>query len=1612
MSLSVKLPWRSLRAVLCISLVLSTSWLTNYFSNHASAATNSTINFQARLMNASGSIVPDGNYNVEFKLYNALSSSGSSQGSCSGDANCLWVETRTSGNVVRVANGYLTVSLGSVTTLPSIDWNQDLYLGMNVGGTGTPSWDGEMTPRLHLTAVPYAFRAGQLASLAGAHTGVLQFAGSFGQDATITLPDPGASTATICYQAATACGFALGSGTNSYIRNQTTTQAANFNVQAATTGTVAGVLEANATGSGDILDLLNGSGVNVAAFGSGGTITLKPSATSTTAIQIQSGSNNILAVDNSNNQIVLGTASSLAGKLVFNNASNANAITLQAATSGSGSHTLTLPNETGTLCSSATTVCSLQTAYNASAGGTNPTISLTSAVNAINIQDTNGLGGGNFLSLTSQTGAVVFGFAIQGQYFEHPTVDSTTAFQVENSSAHSGGGDHTLFDIDTLNGYINIGSTGNSQSGFGTGSSFNGTTTQIETSKDANTTTIIGSTNQTSGTATINIGYTNNAGGNSVVSIGSGPNSAAGGTTTIQGNGVTITAGAASTWSTTAGALTIQSAAAATWGTAAGILSLQGFGGTAIGTPATSAGSTNSSDITLTTGNATGTTSTAGNIVLDVGTSTTSNGSILIGTANRVQTVTLGNTTTGTKITLQGAGITETLTNNTDTIKSSTTSANTFAVNDGTNNVFSVNTISKQAVLGTDTNQAGSLLFNTTTAGNPITINASTNSTASGYTLTLPTSAPTTGLCLETSSSSATQLIFSSCSNSNASITEVNETDNHGSGTTVTTVSDSPTTVGNLIVVAAQIPSGNAITSISGGGVTTWTRVGFLAGDGTVNRVEMWMGTVTSTGAGTITLSSSGLGNNNEIVATEYTASGVNAGTSWGVDTNGSRISSGSSTVTFSSLTPQISGELFEGYAQVQRTPATAGASSGFTYKITGQTNVVTYNTNVTAGTAYQPTANQNTSGEANTISAVFTAFVSSTAINNALSTQQANFNVQAATSGSVAGVLQANASGSGDILDLLNGSGTTVLAVSSTGNITATGTYNTDTITSSGFTFGATNTSPIIITGATQTTAATAGDTLELQGATGNTTGAGGIAELLGGTGGASGAGGGVVLLGGAAGGGNTSGGTVQITGGTSSGTGAGAGITLQGGAGGNAAAGSAGGNITLTAGNATGTGANAGGAIYLQGGTATSTGQVGAVYAGWSSGGVAPTASDSGIITSQLLVNNQLEIYNSTPGTAAHVSQLLFSNTSGSGNFRIGSSGGDIYWQGGGGNDLQMGAYWSTILTGDRQSSTPPNFVAGATGTSVYVAAGRDADIALQIQGNSSTQTGDLLDVQKNSGANNVLQITASGTALFKANTTSATAFQIQSSSSVNLLTVDTSSSTPFKLQVGSATANANQILFIVNNYNTATEPGEVDGAMYYNSSTNSFRCGQSGAWAGCLGGLLASNTASSTISNCSTACAAFNVSQQGTTQDHIAIPANYCQAGKVVKMSIWGTFTTPSNQNLQVGIYIGTSSTRTNAANKVVGVLPAVYPGSASSNGWNMEFQINCYSSTSVVGEGILHYDTNGTGSADYWINSGATATTINTTAQNLYIFPVWGTASVGNTITLDGVSVTGM
>ncbi len=134
---------------LFILLILSVTVLGS--TSNTTAATSSTLNFQGRLLTSTGGLVPDGSYNIEFKIYDDPSAGTN-----------WWTETRTGGSAVTVKNGYFSVYLGDTTAFGgSIPWDQDMWLTMNVNS------DGEMTPRFKLTAVPYALRAGALVDSAG-----------------------------------------------------------------------------------------------------------------------------------------------------------------------------------------------------------------------------------------------------------------------------------------------------------------------------------------------------------------------------------------------------------------------------------------------------------------------------------------------------------------------------------------------------------------------------------------------------------------------------------------------------------------------------------------------------------------------------------------------------------------------------------------------------------------------------------------------------------------------------------------------------------------------------------------------------------------------------------------------------------------------------------------------------------------------------------------------------------------------------------------------------------------------------------------------------------------------------------------------------------------------------------------------------------------------------------------------------------------------------------------------------------------------------------------------------------------------------------------------------
>ena len=125
-----------------------------FFAFPVLSSFNAQLNYQGKLTDSSNTAVTDGDYNIEFKLWDSATATSG--------ANLIWTETCTSTDAISLTSGLFSHLLGSVTSLSGVDFNQELWLGINIGGVGTPSWDGEMSPRKKLGAVPAAFEADKL----------------------------------------------------------------------------------------------------------------------------------------------------------------------------------------------------------------------------------------------------------------------------------------------------------------------------------------------------------------------------------------------------------------------------------------------------------------------------------------------------------------------------------------------------------------------------------------------------------------------------------------------------------------------------------------------------------------------------------------------------------------------------------------------------------------------------------------------------------------------------------------------------------------------------------------------------------------------------------------------------------------------------------------------------------------------------------------------------------------------------------------------------------------------------------------------------------------------------------------------------------------------------------------------------------------------------------------------------------------------------------------------------------------------------------------------------------------------------------------------------------
>ncbi|TSC60749.1 MAG: hypothetical protein G01um1014107_245, partial [Parcubacteria group bacterium Gr01-1014_107] len=130
------------------------------FPKEAGAQFNQQINYQGKLTDTSNLAVTDGDWRMYFRLYTAAVSATTTN---------IWEENRSTepGNRITLTSGLFSAMLGSSTSLANLNFNQTLYLGVEICGlgSGAEACDGEMTPRKVLGAVPAAFEAGKLEGL-------------------------------------------------------------------------------------------------------------------------------------------------------------------------------------------------------------------------------------------------------------------------------------------------------------------------------------------------------------------------------------------------------------------------------------------------------------------------------------------------------------------------------------------------------------------------------------------------------------------------------------------------------------------------------------------------------------------------------------------------------------------------------------------------------------------------------------------------------------------------------------------------------------------------------------------------------------------------------------------------------------------------------------------------------------------------------------------------------------------------------------------------------------------------------------------------------------------------------------------------------------------------------------------------------------------------------------------------------------------------------------------------------------------------------------------------------------------------------------------------------
>ena len=487
--------------VLCLLLISTPA--------KAAPGINKQMNFQGRLLNAQGAAVPDGFYNIQFKIYQ--DGDGLTVGNTTGSpaGSLKWTESylNTFGQGVVVKNGYMSVQLGSITAFgTSVDWNQDtLWLSMNIASTNTScasfascTPDGEMVPMKRLSSATYSLNTGLLGGLASTQflqiaqgvqtdastntnsiyinktgtgnllalqsagtdaftinsSGNVSFGNSVNRSISVTSSGEGVSGKSLTIAAGAASSTGVGAAGGSL-----TLQGGNASGTGNNTGGSITIAGGNGTGTG-AQGLVNiGAAAYIAA-------TNTPCATNCTISQASVDSSGTIIVSALAGNVIVTlpapTNTAAAGRIIYiTSDSTSTDFTLNTNSGGNAVSVAMRKNATATMIwngtawtpGGASNATTLQATY---ANGTNPTttpeIKLDATRGTIDIQDADTTIGTDILNVRGSNptglGTVLFGVSNTGRVTIQGTTDEASAFRVLNATGNY------LFNINSTNDYV------------------------------------------------------------------------------------------------------------------------------------------------------------------------------------------------------------------------------------------------------------------------------------------------------------------------------------------------------------------------------------------------------------------------------------------------------------------------------------------------------------------------------------------------------------------------------------------------------------------------------------------------------------------------------------------------------------------------------------------------------------------------------------------------------------------------------------------------------------------------------------------------------------------------------------------------------------------------------------------------------------------------------------------------------------------------------------------------------------------------------------------------------------------------------------------------------